>query len=159
MRPAMAFAFRILVYLGGGGAILAWLSPRPGLAEATAIASWIAACALADRAVERLGAAGAAPGAPKGRFLRGGHRHTPDGARRDRPDGGERRVPRHLYATPDLDEAESLLGLLRGRGLHPVLVSQRTEGAAEGVSYEIRVVEGEWPKSQSLLARFPKRRA
>jgi hypothetical protein len=155
----MGYAIRMAVYVVGGGALLAWIEPSHGLIEIAAILALIGACAAADGLVA--GTFGARKGnaparRPKSAARRGaGARSLARGAAEPRE--GERRTPRPLFVSSDLEEAQALVVQLRERGLHPLLVTGRGAREDQPVSFEVRLPEPERLRAQSIVSRFTAR--
>ena len=151
----MAFAARLLFYILGGGALLAWLHPSHGIWRIAAPLVWIGACAAMDMVLplpetwqyggKQLSGKGPAP--------LGGRKSKGPAS----PEVKGRRSSRVLFSTGDVAEAENLSGQLRDRGFHPMVVTQR--GDPENAwSFEVRVQEPEFHKARALLNRIsPKR--
>ena len=158
----MTYFLRMLVYVLGGGALLAWLQPSHGLVEGLAIVALIGVCAAVDSLV-----AGAALRQTK-HAVRG--RKAAPGQRRTAPSGpssgwgqarnpAEKRTLRLLFTTSSLEEAEALIAELRERKLHPMLATQRGGANEAAIGYEVRLPEVEWQRGHPVMARFPPRMA
>lgn len=145
----MSFPLRILVYLAGGGLLLTWIDPPGGLMRYGLLLVLILAFAVVDHLLQRKRAALA-------------HRHNVVslGAYRrqkQRRSGGtpgrERRVLKPVFHSAHFAEVDALLGVLRGEGLHPVMVTQNQE-EPNRAAYEIRLPEGELKPAQPLIEQY-----
>jgi hypothetical protein len=155
----MAFAFRILFYIVGGGALLAAVDLQPGPIRWVAIPLYIVAAAYVDMLLER-----AARG-PQHQRHRDGVVKLDAYRTSKRQAGGrnagkpERRTPRPLFDTTQQNEAEGLVSLLRSKGLTPIMVTRRTAGAEPQVVFEVRLPEQELPRAKSLMSQYIARKS
>src|SRR5262249_12622751 len=117
----MAFAFRFVGYIVGGGILLALINPPPGPVSWAAVILYIVACAYIDaiglRAARVPAGSRHSDGVVKMDAYRAG-KHRAGAHAAGKP---ERRTPRPVFDTTIQAEAEGLLSLLRGKGLHPIM--------------------------------------
>jgi hypothetical protein len=147
----MAFALRLAFYVAGGGLLLAWINPPPGLLEYALLLATIVAAAYLD---EGLTQSPRSRGQPSGVVRMGGFR-----SRRNRRPGpargkGDRPPLRPLYSTSRQTEVEGLLAVLRAKGLNPIMVTQKRAGGEAALSYEVRLPENELKWGQPILLQF-----
>ena len=64
-----------------------------------------------------------------------------------------------LFESADLEVAEMLSELLRERGLHPMLVSQRASSGISELVVQISLPESEFARAQVIVSRFSAKRA
>jgi hypothetical protein len=155
----MAFAFRFVGYIVGGGILLALVNPPPGPVSWAAVLLYIVGCAYLDavgiRAARMPLRLRHGEGVVKMDAYRAGkHRAAGHG-----PGKPERRTPRPVFDTTQQSEAEGLLALLRGKGLHPIMVTRRTAGDASAVAFEVRLPEAEIPRAKSLMSQYIARKS
>jgi len=152
----MTFAARCLIYVVGGGALLAAVRPPRGLWEVLAVLAWIGACTAADAFVTGPAKGNAAaPGtARQRRRLQARAGWRPGAAFRDS-------TRRHgldvLFTSGNVAEAEALSAQLRERGLRPMLVTQRGGQSGEDVTVEVRLPKHEWSRALPVVSRFSSR--
>jgi len=155
----MGYAIRMVVYVLGGGALLAWLQPSRGLIEIAAVLALIGVCAAADGVIT--GALGARSGNSRARKPKFAARRGAGGIARARGVAGhkesERRTLRPLFVTTDLEVAQALVVQLRERTLHPLLVTQRGAREADPVCFEVRLPEPERIRAHPIVSRFSAR--
>lgn len=152
----MAFAIRCVLYLGGGGVLLAWIRPPRGVFEVVAVLAWIGVCTAVD---SLLG------GAMEGGRLASGPQRKPrrargwgaGGAGREGRESAKRQGLPVVFTSHDVAEAEALSAQLRDRGLRPMLVTQRSGSTGEDVTFEVRVSKDEWRRALPVIARFSSR--
>jgi hypothetical protein len=154
----MAFAIRFLVYVAGGGALLAWLQPSRGLLEIVAVCAWIGVCVALDALFTNVSAGNKRPAQVGGRARRS-RRAAEAKSHQDDRDTTKRRGLRTLFTSANLAEAEHLAALLRERGLHPMAISQTATEAGGGVTVEIRLPESEFRRALPIVNRFSAQRA
>ena len=155
----MAFALRFGGYIGGGGLLLALMNPPVGPVRWLIAILYIIAASYLDMLFT-----GGQMGASRTRGNEGVVRMDAyrAGKRSAGGQGGnkpERRVPRHLFETEHQVEAEGLLTLLRGKGLHPIMVTRRTPDSAAPVMFEVRLPEPELARAKSLMSQFIARKS
>ena len=152
----MAFATRCLLYLAGGGVLLAWVSPPRGWLEVVAVLAWIGVCTAVDTVL-----AGAADGERKSpqtpRQRSRADRWGAGRAAQDGRDPAKRQGLQVLFTSHNVAEAEALSAQLRERGLRPMLVTQRSGSTGEDVIVEVRLPKDEWRRALPVVARFSSR--
>lgn len=155
----MAFVIRFVGYIVGGGVLLALINPPPGPVSWAAVILYIVACAYLDAIGLR--AARVPTGSRHGdgvvkmdAYRAGKHRAATQG--NGKP---ERRTPQPVFDTTLQAEAEGLLEALRGKGLHPIMVTRHTGRDSATMAFEVRLPEAEIPRAKSLMSQYIARKS
>lgn len=147
----MKLWLRIIAYLGGGGMVVIWANPAPGLAQHLLILALIVGFAYLDRWMFKHSPSGAEQRnvvSLKSVRQTRSRRHGAGGA------GREKRVFQTVFSSPTRHEVDHLLSLLRGEDLNPMMVSQKTTRGDSGTVYEVRLPEKEMVRAKPLIQFF-----
>jgi len=149
----MKFAYRMVLYLLGGGVLLAWARPAPGVMESAACVALVMLAALLDsrlagRTGGKAGTGTVSMAQFRSRKAKGG---APGAAQR------ERRVLQTVYQARQRQDAEALMALLRERGLNPLMVSSTAAGQRNAALFEVRLSSAEALQARSLIREFQSR--
>lgn len=146
----MKLPVRMLCYLVGGALLLAWVDPPPGLLTFALVASIIVGAALLDHYLTRPRTAAPAEG-PNVVNLLGRRQHR---ARRAQNSGRERRVLYKVFSSGYQSEVNTLLRMLRAKGMNPMMVLQHVGSGRGEPVYEVRLPEGEVPHARPVIQIF-----
>jgi len=143
-------ASRLAIYLVSGALLMMWIAPPESLYRYGLIVAWIMVAAYVDA------------------WTRGWRKSPPErgnvvqmpGHRRavHRPGGTlqalrERRSMALVFGAHSQAEAEELAGLLRGEGLHPVVVTSQIPDSSR-IRFQIRLPPREAERAQAMIKWF-----
>jgi len=147
----MKFWIRIFIYLGGGGLVLHWVEPSPGIGLHLLILALVVGFAYLDRWLFRVGSAPVDQGNVVSlnavRQSRN-QRTSQGGATRGR------RIFQTVYTGGLYKEVDTLLTLLRAEVLNPMMISQKTAQGEDEAVYEVRLPQKEIARAKPLIQFF-----
>jgi len=147
----MKIAYRMMLYLLGGGVLLALARPAPGLMESAACVGLILVTALVDARLA---------GHPqRGKTAAGAVSMASYRNRKAKSNGSgallrERRALQTVYRGHLRREAENLMTLLREGGMNPIMVSSTAAGQRNEAMFEVRLPSAEVPQARTLVEQF-----
>ena len=143
-------ASRLAIYLVSGALLMMWIAPPEGLYRYGLIVAWIMVAAYVDAWTRGWRASPPERGnvVPMPGHRRAGHR--PGGTLQALR---ERRSMALVFGTHSQTEADELAGLLRGEGLHPVVVTSQLPESPR-TRFEILLPPREGERDQAMIKWF-----
>ena len=147
----MKIAYRMMLYLLGGGVLLTVARPTPGFMESAVCVALILVTALVE---SRL-----AGGPQRGKTATGAVSMASYRNRKAKSSGSgallrERRALQTVYRGHLRREAENLMTLLREGGMSPIMVSSTAAGQRNEAMFEVRLPTAEVAQARTLVEQF-----
>ena len=136
-----------IIYLGSGGALLAWTEPPPGWGTLLVGVLLILTMSYLDYILGK-GTAETpsfSPGqsSPTSRGKKGSTQAPPD-----------RKAPHAVFESQDQEQVQTMIKVLREEGFHPILVVRNSSDTPPETWYQVRLPKTETTKAKPIIALF-----